>query len=667
MATALRRAFVHGRRAALPLARLAPRARLSGLSSAFAAAPRPAWDVPLADQAGEDGEASEAGHGEAAPGGAARVGEPRDVPLDGVADAGEPLGRVEPFSSTDGAGWIVAPATDVAATSMPAVAAGASALGAPEPVVPLFASAMSYPADSVLYMLHALHTSLDLPWWASIVGLTCAMRACLFPLNVDAMRVGGRLARAAPELAALQARLQAAVSAGQSEAELRALQMHMLGVYRTHGVSPFSALKLPLVQLPLFLSAIAALQRAGVAFPSMAAGGPPGFADLTAADPSYILPMLTSATMLFAVEAAMSSMPPAADEAGAMTQRVMRTALRCMSVASFPLMAHLPQGLLLYWVTNNTLTLAQTAILRVTAVRRALDLPEPVDPAALHAAAEQRAAAAAAAAAASGSGGGGADGAPLALPAWAAAGGAPVHAQALRLAEMAGALQRQGQHDGALALLRQAIRAAEGGAVAAAEGSAVAEHGGARASSNAHDGGEGAIGGNAHDGGGEGAISAPSVSSLDRHMEPPAGGALARSNAGGPAGGACAGAPARDEYGAHVRSLRVQLAQQLVRMRRWAEAEAEGARALAELEAAEFAHGGGAAGAPPPSLERVRALVALGDALDGQGEARRPEAGDAFRRALEAAAAPGGVGFSHELVIHALMRSNALATPGARG
>jgi YidC/Oxa1 family membrane protein insertase len=118
----------------------------------------------------------------------------------------------------------------------------------------------------------------------------------------------------------------------------------MVGVYSRHGVSPLAALRLPLVQLPLFLSAIWALQRAGDVFPSMATGGPSAaFRDLTVADPSYLLPAITSASMLIAMEAAMLGMPAAPDEAGARTQRIMRTALRAMSVASLPLMANLPQ------------------------------------------------------------------------------------------------------------------------------------------------------------------------------------------------------------------------------------------------------------------------------------------------------------------------------------
>jgi hypothetical protein len=59
---------------------------------------------------------------------------------------------------------------------------------------------------------------------------------------------------------------------------------------------------------------------------------------------------------------------------------------------------------------------------------------------------------------------------------------------------------------------------------------------------------------------------------------------------------------------------------------------------------------------------RVRAFVALGDALEGQGGGKREEAADAFARALDAARASGGVGYGHELVIHALVRKDALTS-----
>lgn len=514
-----------------------------------------------------------------------------------------------------------------AAVSISAESASTLSSAVSEPAVPLFASVMSYPADSVLYLLQMIHTSLGVPWWVSIVGLTACMRLCLFPLNLEAMRVSAALAKAAPELAAMQGRLQAAVGAGRSEAELRALQAEMLSIYRRHNVSPLSAFKLPLVQLPLFLSAIAGLQKAGAVFPSMATGGPAGFANLAAADPSYVLPVLTSATMLVAIEAAMVTMPPAADETAARTQRLMKTVLRCVSVASFPVMANLPQGLLLYWVANNSLTLLQTGLLRIPAVRHALALPEPPDPAALRAAAARLAAAS----------GSGLEGAHPPLPAWAAAGGGAVHAQALRLLEVSGALQRQGEHDGALAVLRQALRLTE---EAEQQGAAVHAEppAGAGSAAGAHEGA-------AREAGGAGEAGAPAA--------PPG----ARAEAGAQAG-----------VGQHVRSLRVQLAQQLVRMGRWEEAEAESTRAIADSEAAVAADSAGGVGAGPLSLERVRALVALGDALGGQGEARRLDAADAYARALDAACVPGGIGYGHELVMHALLRKDALSrTSGGDG
>jgi hypothetical protein len=101
----------------------------------------------------------------------------------------------------------------------------AAALAVVEPAQPLFATVTSYPPDVMLSLLNALHTHAGLPWWGAIVGLTITLRALLFPLNLDGMRTAAKLARIAPEVALAQAKLQRAVGAGATEAELRAIQV----------------------------------------------------------------------------------------------------------------------------------------------------------------------------------------------------------------------------------------------------------------------------------------------------------------------------------------------------------------------------------------------------------------------------------------------------------
>lgn len=465
-----------------------------------------------------------------------------------------------------------------------------------EPTQPLFATMMAYPADTVLMLLHGVHTYADVPWWISIASLTLCLRTALLPLNIEAMRISVRMARAAPELGEVQQRLQVAVGAKASEEQMRAIQAELMAIYARHNVSPASSLKLPLVQLPCFLSAMWGLQKAGAVFPSMATGGPPGFADLTVADPTYVLPLACSISMFATVQAAMSNMPPSPDPTAAKTQRLMGTVMRALAIASFPLTANLPAGLVMYWVVNNVLTFAQTSLLRMTAVRSALNIPPMPSPSEL--------AHSTATSATEGGGYGGSK-----------------SLQAARLEEVGAALAREGKHEASLAILRQALGVAEG------------------------------------------------FSAMDKGM-----------SAAGAAAGTLAdrlAPPPSAEARTHVVSLRVQLASQLLRLERHAEAEAECEVALADAEQladrAPVPAGEPSAAAKRGDAElglgamRVRALVALGDAREAQGPDRAVDAADAFQRAIDVATADPAIGLNHERVIHAAVRHAQLAAGLSQG
>lgn len=105
------------------------------------------------------------------------------------------------------------------------------------------------------------------------------------------------------------------------------LQREVLELYRHYKINPLSAFVLPFLQLPIFVSfffgcrdvSVTVLQRRDLAwgtaahnlnnvscvaeqmgqnFPDLATGGAMWFTDLSAADPTYIFPVVTSLTFL---------------------------------------------------------------------------------------------------------------------------------------------------------------------------------------------------------------------------------------------------------------------------------------------------------------------------------------------------------------------------------
>ncbi len=199
---------------------------------------------------------------------------------------------------------------------------------------------------SVLF-LKALH------WIYSVVGnygvaiilLTVAIRVLLFPLMHTSTVSMRRMQKLQPKVKEIQARYKKKKGDPQSRTKMN---QEMMALYKTEGVNPMGGCLPMLVQLPilwalykLFLSAIE-LRHAPFYF---------WIHDLSAKDPYYITPILMTATMWLQQRLA----PQVGDP---QQQRIMR-----MLPFIFGFMfLQFPSGLVLYWLTNNVLTIVQQEV-----------------------------------------------------------------------------------------------------------------------------------------------------------------------------------------------------------------------------------------------------------------------------------------------------------------
>jgi YidC/Oxa1 family membrane protein insertase len=65
-----------------------------------------------------------------------------------------------------------------------------------------------YPSELVMQGVELLHQTTGLPYWATIVGITFALRTMLLPVAFKAMRNSARMANMKPELEILQERMK---------------------------------------------------------------------------------------------------------------------------------------------------------------------------------------------------------------------------------------------------------------------------------------------------------------------------------------------------------------------------------------------------------------------------------------------------------------------------
>ncbi|KAM4810305.1 mitochondrial inner membrane protein OXA1L [Rhinophrynus dorsalis] len=235
------------------------------------------------------------------------------------------------------------------------------------------------PAGLIQNFLEFLHVDVGLPWWGAIVAGTVIARILVFPLIVKGQREAAKLNNHMPQISSMTTRMNEAKRTG-NKFEFSKAYSDLTLYQKKHDVNPLRGFLVPLVQAPVFISFFVALrQMSYLPVPSMQSGGLWWFADLTAADPFYILPLIVTTSMWAVLELGAES---GVDNPNL---RVMKTVFRVMPLIILPLTINFPTAVFTYWVTSNFFSLAQVGFLKIPAVRSKLKIPERIkhDPSSL--------------------------------------------------------------------------------------------------------------------------------------------------------------------------------------------------------------------------------------------------------------------------------------------
>lgn len=173
-------------------------------------------------------------------------------------------------------------------------------------------------------------------WGWTIVVLTVLIKLVFFPLSATSYRSMAKMKQVAPRLQALKEKY------GDDRQKLNAAMMDM---YRTEKINPLGGCLPILVQIPVFIALY------WVLLASVEMRGAPWIlwvSDLSARDPLFILPIIMMATMFLQIK--LNPKPPDPIQA-----RVMMI----MPLVFGGFMFLFPAGLVLYWVVNNILSIAQ--------------------------------------------------------------------------------------------------------------------------------------------------------------------------------------------------------------------------------------------------------------------------------------------------------------------
>ncbi|KAL8291245.1 hypothetical protein RQP46_002223 [Phenoliferia psychrophenolica] len=226
--------------------------------------------------------------------------------------------------------------------------------------------------ESLLLQLHESFPFLGYtPWYILIPTFTIILRLALFPFSVRAQQNAARMARIQPQMLAGMAKVKDAKASGDVMREQMAT-MEVQTLMKRENVHPIKNIIFPLVQGAAFMTtffSLRALSSAGI--PSFHTEGAGWFVDLAAADPYWVLPIASTALTMATLELGVDS----TTQVQTSTTKNMKLFFRAALVMSFPFIAYFPAGILMYWTTNNFLSLLQAFILRQPSIRTALSIP----------------------------------------------------------------------------------------------------------------------------------------------------------------------------------------------------------------------------------------------------------------------------------------------------
>ncbi len=174
-------------------------------------------------------------------------------------------------------------------------------------------------------------------WGWAIVIFTILVKAVLFPLSYKGMMSMQKLKDLAPKMKEIKEKY------GKDPAKMN---MKMMELYKKHGANPMGGCLPMLLQIPVFFALYRVLLNA-----DELQGAPwiLWITDLSRQDPYFVLPILMGATMYL-----QQVITP-----NTMTDPMQQKIFKFFPVIMTFFFLTFPAGLVLYWLTNNILSIAQ--------------------------------------------------------------------------------------------------------------------------------------------------------------------------------------------------------------------------------------------------------------------------------------------------------------------
>jgi YidC/Oxa1 family membrane protein insertase len=190
-------------------------------------------------------------------------------------------------------------------------------------------------AKPLYWVMDKLHGFIG-NWGWTIMALVLLLKIAFYWLNATAYRSMAKMKAVTPKITEMRERLKD---------KPQQMQQEMMRIYREEKVNPMGGCFPIMIQIPVFIALY------WVLLSSVEVRGAPWIGwitDLSVPDPWYILPVIMAATTM--LQTALNPTPP-----DPMQAKLMWYMPLIFSIMFF----FFPAGLVLYWITNNVLSIAQ--------------------------------------------------------------------------------------------------------------------------------------------------------------------------------------------------------------------------------------------------------------------------------------------------------------------
>lgn len=222
---------------------------------------------------------------------------------------------------------------------------------------------LGFLAKPLYLVLEWIHSRLNVNYGIAIMLTTLLLRLCFYPLTHKSQESMGKMQELNPKIQGIRNKYRSKLKDKQGrpnpEAQ-RQMNEEVMAVYRTAGVNPASGCLPMLLQMPVFFAFFRLLTTAvelrGAEFALW-------ITDLSQPDPYWVLPILMGATSI----GTQKMMPTAS------TDPMQRRIMQLMPIMFTAFAFTFPSGLVLYWATNNVLTMGQQFLINKKKARKAAE------------------------------------------------------------------------------------------------------------------------------------------------------------------------------------------------------------------------------------------------------------------------------------------------------